>query len=52
MLGMTVPIERMIRVTAVRWYGSILLRKEGNILKKALNYEVTGKRKGGRSKAT
>ena len=36
MLGITVLFERMVRAVAVRWYGHILQREEGNILKEAL----------------
>ena len=50
MLGITVPVERMVRASAVRWYGRTLQR--GYILKVALNLEVTGRRKNERPKAT
>ena len=30
-LGVVVLIKRMVRVAAVRWYGDILQREEGNI---------------------
>ena len=43
-MGITVPIERIIRTVAVRWYAHVLQREE-NILKEALNFEVTGGRK-------
>ena len=33
MLGIiTVPIERMVRAPAVKWYGRVLLREEVNFL--------------------
>ena len=51
MLGITVLIESMLSVAAVKWYRHVLQR-EGNILKKVLNFEVTERRKGGRPKAT
>ena len=47
MFGISVPIERMVRPAAVRWYGHVLQRDENNILKEALNYGVTGRRKSG-----
>ena len=51
MLDITVLIERMIRAAALSWYRHVLQRQEGNILKEVLNFEVTGKKKGGRPKA-
>ena len=38
-----VLIEEMVRVAAVTWYGQILRKEESNILKGALNFEVTGR---------
>ena len=40
----------MVRAEAVRWYGNVLQRDKGDILKEALNFKVTEKR--GRPKAT
>ena len=45
-LGITVPIKRMVRAAVVRWYRHVLRREEGNILKEALNFEITGRKKG------
>ena len=45
MLDVTVPIKQMVRMTALRWYGHILQRKEGNIFKEVKNFEVNGRRK-------
>ena len=36
----------------MRLYGHVWRREEGNILKEAMNLEVTGRRKRGRPKAT
>ena len=52
MLGITVPIERMIRAETVSWYRHVLRKEEGNILKEVLNFEITGRRKRRRPKAT
>ena len=52
MMGVTLPIERMVKVAAVGRYGHDLRREEGNILKKALNFEATGRKKCERRKAT
>ena len=45
MLGITVHIERMVKVASVRCYGRVLRREEGNILKEALDFKVIGRRK-------
>ena len=50
MLGVTVPIERMVRVAIVRWNRHVLQREKGNVLKEAVNFEATGRRKNGRPK--
>ena len=52
MLGITVPIERMLRVAALKCYGQVLQREEGNTLKEVMNFEVTGRRKKGRPNTT
>ena len=44
MSGVTVLMETMVRAAAVRWYGYILQTEESNILKKVLNFEVTGRK--------
>ena len=36
MFGITVPIERMVSAAALKWYGHVLQREEGDILKKHL----------------
>ena len=35
----------MVKAADVIWYGHILLKEEGNILKKALNFETNESRK-------
>ena len=47
MLCITVSIKRMVKMRAVRWHGHALQREKDNILKKALNFDVTGRRKKG-----
>ena len=45
----------MIEGTVVlidRWYGHVLRRNDGHVLRKALEFEVKGKRKRGRPKKT
>jgi len=36
----------------VRWYGHVLRRDDGHVLRKALEFEVRGKRKPGQPKKT
>ena len=38
-------LKEMVRVAAARWYGNVLQKEEGDILKKILIFEITGKRK-------
>ena len=45
MLGITVSIKRMVRAAAVRWYEHVLRREESNILRVALNLELTKRKK-------
>ena len=42
----------MVKVNGVRWYGHVLRRDDGHALRKALEFEVKGKRKRGRPKKT
>ena len=43
---------RMAKGNVVRWYGHVLRRDDGHVLRKALEFEVKGKRKRGRPKKT
>ena len=52
MLTITVSVKRMVTARAVRWYGHVLRREEGNILKETLNFKTIGRGKGGRPKAS
>ena len=47
-----VGIEGNSGSNGVRWYGHVLRRDDGHVLRKALRFEVKGKRKRGRSKKT
>ena len=42
----------MAKAIGVRWYGHVLWRDDGHVLRKALEFEVKGKRKKGRPKKT
>ena len=52
MLGLVESLEMIAKANAVRWYGHVLRREDGNILRKALDLEVMGKRRRGRPKGT
>ena len=39
---------QMAKVNGVRWYGHVLRRNDGHVLRKALEFEVKGKRRRGR----
>ena len=52
MFGVTVLIERISRASATKSYKNVLRREESNVPKEALNFEVTGRRKMGKLKAT
>ena len=45
-------LVQMAKVNGVRWYGHVLRRHDGHVLRKALEFEVKGKRKRGRPKKT
>ena len=49
MLGLKETLDRMAKANGVRWYGHVI-RRDNNILKKAMMLEVNGKRKRGRPK--
>ena len=50
MLGLKETAVQMAKVNGVRWYGHVLRRDDGHVLRKALKFEVRGKRKPGRPK--
>ena len=52
MLGLKEIIERLATANGVRWYGHVLRKDDGSVLRVALNLEVSGKRKRGRPKKT
>ena len=51
MLGLKETVVQMAKANGVRWYWHVLKRDDaGHVLRKALEYEVRGKRKRGRPK--
>ena len=47
MLGLKESVVLMAKANGVRWYGQVLRRDNGHVLRKALEFEVKGKRKQG-----
>ena len=52
MLGLKETVVWMAKANGVRWYRHVLRRNDGHVLRKALEFEVKGKRKRGRPKKT
>ena len=52
MLGLKEIVVQMAKGNGVRWYWYVLRRDDGHVLRKALEFEVKGKRKRGRPKKT
>ena len=50
MLGLKETVFHMAKAKGVRWYEHVLRRDDGHFLRKALEFEVKGKRKRGRPK--
>ena len=47
MLGLKETVVQMAKANGVRLYGHVLRRDDGHVLRKALEFEVKGKRKRG-----
>ena len=47
MLGLKETVVQMAKANGVRWYGHVLRRDNGHVLRKVLEVEVKGKRKQG-----
>ena len=47
MLGLKETVVQMAKANGVRWYGHVLRRDDGHVLRKAFEFEVKGKRKRG-----
>ena len=52
MLGLKETVVQMAKVNGVRWYRHVLRGDDGHVLRKALEFEVKGKRKQGRPRKT
>ena len=52
MLGLRETIDQLAMANSVRWYGHVLRREDGHVLRRALDFKVEGQRKKGRPKRT
>ena len=52
MFGLKETPVQLAKANGVSWYGRALRRVDGRVLRKALEFEVKGKRKPGRQKKT
>ena len=50
MLGLSEMIDQLAMANSVRWYGHVLRREDGLVLRRALDFEVGGQRKKGSPK--
>ena len=51
-LGLNQTIEQFALANIVRWYGHVLRREDGHVMRRAQDLEVEGQRKKARSKRT
>ena len=52
MLGLNETIDQLAVANSVCWYGHVLRREDGHVLRRALDFVVEGQRKIGRLKRT
>ena len=52
MLGLNETVDQLAMANSVLWYGYVLRREEGHVLRRALDFEVDGQRKKRRLKRT
>ena len=50
MLGLVEAIDQLAMANNFRWYGHVLRREDGRVLRRSLDYEIEGQRKKGRPK--
>ena len=48
MLGMKETTDQMAMAYSVRWYGHVLRREDGRVLRRAIDFNIEGQRKIGR----
>ena len=44
-LGLKETIDQLVMANSVHWYGHVLRRDDGHVLRRALNFELEGQRK-------
>ena len=52
LLGLKDTLDGLVRASGVRWYGHVLRRNYGDVLRRALDFEVAGRRGRGRPNMT
>ena len=52
LLGLSKTMDQLAMANNVRWYGHVLKRVDGHVLRKALDFEVEGQRAKGRLEKT
>ena len=52
MFGLNATIEQLAMASSVPWYGHVLRREDGHVLRWALDFEVEGQGKKGSPKRT
>ena len=52
MLGLKETVVQIAKTNGVKWYGHVLRRDDGHVLRKVLEFEVKNKKKQGRPKKT
>ena len=52
MLGLRETIDQLAKANSVRWYGHVLRREDGHVLRRALDVEVEDQSNLGRPKRT
>ena len=52
MLGLNESMEQLDMANSVHWYGYVLRKTDGHVLRRAFDFEVEGEKKMGRRKRT
>ena len=52
MLSLMETMNQMALANSVCWYGHVMRREDGHVMRRALDFEVEGQRKKGRPKRT
>ena len=50
MFGLNETTDQLAMANSVHWYGHVLRREDGHVLRRALEFEVEGRRKTGEQK--